>query len=61
MQKSKIKIVSNKLKSNQNEYGKMKMKSSRRKRWTSTKHCKIKTKYLLLFIIFGILVDKQIT
>jgi len=34
MQKSRIKIVSNKLKSNQKEYEKMKMKSSRGKRWT---------------------------
>jgi len=34
MQKSRIKIVSNRLKSNQKKYGKLKMKSSRGKGWT---------------------------
>jgi len=55
MQKSKIKIVSNRLKSNQKKYEKMKMKFSRGKRWNEiVPNSQNENQIMLLFIfIFG--------
>jgi len=58
MQKSKIKIVSNRLKSNQKEYEKMKMKSDGLKLYQTLQN---EDQILLIFIIFGILLNKLIT
>ena len=52
MQKNKIKIVSNGLKSSQKECGKIKMRSSRGKRWIRLYQTSQNENQILLLFIF---------